>query len=152
MTLGRRVKSLFKGLGTKRRFCRNWGCNFTKVFSWSLDRAMRACEAHRSRSFLVLFAKILLQYVSSLEHGFKHPFKENIGPQSWYPALPWLSLCEAPALTHLSQGTYRTPPSCGAPTSGRHGDRSPIGEHRKRRKRRSRKQCVRVGDFYYPVS
>ena len=129
MTLGRLVKSLFKGLGKKY-----------------------IGKAHRSGSCLVLFAKIPLQCVSFLEHGFKYPFKENIGPQSWYPATPWLSLCKAPALTHLSKGTYRTPPSCGVPTSGRPGDRSPMGEHRKRRKRRSRKQCVRVGEFYYPVS
>ena len=37
---------------------------------------------------LGIFAKIPLQFGSSLEQGFKHPFKENIGPQSWYPATP----------------------------------------------------------------
>ena len=101
---------------------------------------------------LGIFAKIPLQFGSSLEHEFKHPFKENIGPQSWYPATPWISLYEAQALTPLSKGSSRIPPSCGVPTSGRHGDRSPIGEHRKRRKRRGLKQCVRVGDFCYLVS
>ena len=106
---------------------------------------MRICEAHRSHSFLVLFAKILLQFVSLFEHRFKHPFKENIESQSWYPATPWISLCEAPALAHLSKGTCKTPPSCGMPTSGRHDDRSPVGEHRRGRKRRNRNNAYELG-------